>query len=359
MKNSLIVLDPRQQQSDPRIELEPETLALAKRNAFPLVAQQTRKKDGMGLAVGGAGALILGIATFAGLSGSREVAPAKAPAAAAPTAQTQPAAVALPPEALTPVTSAGGAPVVIPGQGPVLAGDPAVPPTLVPDMVVNRHGAPALVVDSSGPTATSPASAVGIGGDEAFGSSGSEVAKATRMKNPGQTVSQGTLIPAVLETAINSDLPGYVRAVVSSDIRSFDGSRVLVPRSSRLIGQYKSGVAGGQTRAYVMWTRLIRPDGVSVALASPAVDETGQTGLTGKVDSHFMKRFGSSLLLSVVGAASTVASGGAGLILSGGESAASVAASRDGQIPPTIRVRQGQPIRVFTAKDLDFSTVAG
>ena len=358
MKNSLIVLDPRQQQSDPRIELEPETLALAKRNSFPLVAQQTRKKDGMGLAVGGAGALILGIATFAGLSGSREVAPTRAPAAAS-TAQTQPGAVALPPEALTPVTSAGGAPVVIPGQGPVLAGDPAVPPTLVPDMVVNRHGAPALVVDSSGPAATSPAAAVGIGSDEVFGSSGSEVAKATRMKNPGQTVSQGTLIPAVLETAINSDLPGYVRAVVSSDVRSFDGSRILVPRSSRLIGQYKSGVAGGQTRAYVMWTRLIRPDGVSVALASPAVDETGQTGLTGKVDGHFMKRFGSSLLLSVVGAASTVASGGAGLILSGGESAASVAASRDGQIPPTIKVRQGQPIRVFTAKDLDFSTVAG
>jgi len=358
MKNSLVVLDPRHQHADPRIELEPETLALAKRNAFPLVAQQTRRKDGMGLAVGGAGALLLGIATFAGLSGSREVAPTK-PAAAVPTTQAQPGAVAIPPEAMTEVPAAGGAPVVIPGQGPVLAGDPAVPPTLVPDIVVNRHGAPALIVDSSGPAATSPASSVGIAGDDAFGTSGSEVAKATRMKNPGQTVSQGTLIPAVLETAINSDLPGYVRAVVSSDIRSFDGSRVLVPRSSRLIGQYKSGVAGGQTRAYVMWTRLIRPDGVSVALASPAVDESGQTGLTGKVDGHFMKRFGSSLLLSVVGAASTVASGGAGLILSGGESAASVAASRDGQIPPTIKVRQGQPIRVFTAKDLDFSTVAG
>jgi type IV secretion system protein VirB10 len=357
MNNSLIVLDPRHQQSDPRIELEPETLALAKRNAFPLVAQQTRRKDGMGLAVGGAGALLLGIATFAGLSGSREVAPSKP--TAVPTTQAQPGAVAIPPEAMTQVPAAGGAPVVIPGQGPVLAGDPAVPPTLVPDMVVNRHGAPALIVDSSGPEAISPASSVGIAGEDAFGSSGTQVAKATRMKNPGQTVSQGTLIPAVLETAINSDLPGYVRAVVSSDIRSFDGSRVLVPRSSRLIGQYKSGVAGGQTRAYVMWTRLIRPDGVSVALASPAVDETGQTGLTGKVDSHFMKRFGSSLLLSVVGAASTVASGGAGLILSGGESAASVAASRDGQIPPTIKVRQGQPIRVFTAKDLDFSTVAG
>ena len=358
MKNSLIVLDERQQ-SDPRIELEPETLALAKRNSFPLVAQQTRRKDGIGLVVGGAGALLLGVATFAGLSGSREVTPARPQPAAAPTGQGQPAGVALPPEAMTQVPATAGAPVAMPGQGPAFAGDPAVPPTLVPEMAVNRHGAPALIVDSSGPAATSPASPVGIVNDDAFGASNTEVAKATRMKNPGQTVSQGTLIPAVLETAINSDLPGYVRAVVSSDVRSFDGSRVLVPRSSRLIGQYKSGVAGGQTRAYVMWTRLIRPDGVSVAIASPAVDETGQTGLTGKVDSHFMKRFGSSLLLSIVGGASTLATGGAGLILSGGQSAASVAAQQNGQIPPTIRVRQGQPIRVFTAKDLDFSTVAG
>jgi type IV secretion system protein VirB10 len=358
MKNALMLLEERQQ-SDPRIELEPETLALAKRNAFPLVAQQSRKKDGMGLAVGAGGALMLGVAVFAGLSGSREVQPqAKQPTAVALSqAKPAPAGVAVPPEALTQVAP-GAAPVAAPGVPPIV-GEPAAGVNIAETAMLNRHGGPALVVDSSAPPAGAAASAPGVGGDVFSVSSGSDVAKATRMKNPGQTVSQGTLIPAVLETAINSDLPGFVRAVVSSDIRSFDGSRVLVPRSSRLIGQYKSGVAGGQTRAYVMWTRLIRPDGVSVALASPAVDETGQTGLTGKVDSHFMKRFGSALLLSVVGAASTVASGGAGLILSGGESAASVAASRDGQIPPTIKVRQGQPIRVFTAKDLDFSTVAG
>ena len=358
MKNSLILLE-KQQHSDPRIELEPETLALAKRNAFPLVAQRTSKKDGMGLAVGGAGALLLGVVTFAGLSGGREAVPAaKAPAVAPLPAQVKPGAMVLPPEAMTQVQP-GGAPITapMPGQAPVIGGEPAAVPQLIPDPVLNRHGAPALIVDAGG-----AAAAPGIGNPangDVFAPSGTETAKATRMKNPGQTVSQGTLIPAVLETAINSDLPGYVRAVVSSDIRSFDGSRVLVPRSSRLIGQYKSGVAGGQTRAYVMWTRLIRPDGVSVALASPAVDESGQTGLAGKVDSHFMKRFGSALLLSVVGTASTLASGGAGMILSGGESAASVAAQRDGQIPPTIKVRQGQPIRVFTARDLDFSTVAG
>ena len=70
MKNSLILLE-KQEQSDPRIELEPETLALAKRNSFPLVAQRTSKKDGMGLAMGAAGALMIGAVTFVGLSGGR------------------------------------------------------------------------------------------------------------------------------------------------------------------------------------------------------------------------------------------------------------------------------------------------
>lgn len=358
MNNSLVLLE-KQQHSDPRIELEPETLALAKRNAFPLVAQRTSKKDGMGMLVGVGGALILGVATFATMSGSRELQPAKPSAPAAALPQTaKPVGVVVPPDALTQVP--GVAPGVMPGQQPGITGVPPIgdAQVLPPAEAMNSHGTPALIVDTGGSSAGAPAVAAPLG-DEAFGSSGGEVAKATRMKNPGQTVSQGTLIPAVLETAINSDLPGYVRAVVSSDVRSFDGSRILVPRSSRLIGQYKSGVANGQTRAYVMWTRLIRPDGVSVALSSPAVDAIGQTGLTGTVDSHFMKRFGSSLLLSIVGTASTLGSGGSALIVSGGQSAASVAAQQNGAIPPTIKVRQGQPIRVFTAKDLDFSSVAG
>ncbi|WP_162302021.1 TrbI/VirB10 family protein, partial [Croceibacterium ferulae] len=113
--------------------------------------------------------------------------------------------------------------------------------------------------------------------------------------DPRTTVTQGTMIPAVLETAINTDVPGYVRAVVSQDVRSFDGMRILVPRSSRLIGQYQSGLQAGQRRAYVIWTRLIRPDGVSVALASPASAFDGSGGLPGRVDNHFFQRFGSSI----------------------------------------------------------------
>src|SRR5690606_13594308 len=116
-----------------------------------------------------------------------------------------------------------------------------------------------------------------------LGVSGSTTATAAASFDPATTITQGTLIPAVLETAINTDVPGYVRAIVSTDVRSFDGRRILVPRSSRLIGQYKSGLTAGQKRAYVIWTRLIRPDGVSVDLASPAIGFGGETGLPGKV----------------------------------------------------------------------------
>ena len=168
------------------------------------------------------------------------------------------------------------------------------------------------------------------------------------------------MIPAVLETAINTDVPGYVRAVVSQDVRSFDGKEVLIPRSSRLIGQYQSGVQQGQKRAYVIWTRLIRPDGASVNIASPAVAFDGTTGLAGDVDTHFFSRFGSAMLLSVIGGLGAIASGGASVVIGGaGQSAASTALQQDGQRSPTIRVAPGEPLRVYTARDLDFSQVTG
>ena len=174
---------------------------------------------------------------------------------------------------------------------------------------------------------------------------------------------QGAIIAGVLETAINSDLPGYVRAVVSRDVMGFDGRRVLIPSGSRLIGQYRSGLAAGQSRAFIVWTRLTRPDGVTVALGSPVTDPLGRAGLTGKVDSHFLKRFGSAILLSVV-------ESGLGLLQRGGndvvvrtaddaKSVAGIALQRDINIPPTVKVAQGTTIRIFTARDLDFSGTDG
>jgi type IV secretion system protein VirB10 len=354
-------------------------LVEASRVGYPMVAIAPSRKDGLGLAAGGAVALLLGAATFLGLSSGRDVQP-------------KPAA---PPVSDQAVSSGPAAPMPLAGDPAMLAGQPAEPAASLvfspsqepmqfasgpaqqqqlaaaaPSPLSQRLRSPTLLVDLSGPVVAAgaaPAAAAAerpaaAGGDEFAARadvSAGETAKATRLAQPAHTVIQGTLIPAVLETAINSDLPGYVRAVVSQDVRSFDGSRVLIPRSSRLIGQYRSGLAAGQTRTYVLWSRLIRPDGASVALASPATDEAGTTGLTGEVQSHFFKRFGSALLLSVVGAAGAMASGGASMLAAGGgASAASAATQQSGNIPPTVRVRQGQPIRVFTARDLDFSTVA-
>jgi type IV secretion system protein VirB10 len=190
-----------------------------------------------------------------------------------------------------------------------------------------------------------------------------EVASARRMAGLDRMIPQGSIIGAVMETALNSDLPGYARAVTQRDIYSFDGSAVLIPAGSRLIGQYKSGIAQGGSRVFVLWTRLIRADGVSIHLASPATDELGRGGLGGKVNRHFLQRFGGAILTSVltggISAASGALSRGSTIIVGSPGQATSLAtqATQNGEIPPTITTRQGAAVRVFVARDLDFSQV--
>jgi type IV secretory pathway VirB10-like protein len=186
-------------------------------------------------------------------------------------------------------------------------------------------------------------------------------ARAVTMRNLSSIAPQGTIIPGVLETAINSDLPGFTRAIVSRDVLSFDGRAVLIPRSSRLIGQYKSAVALGQSRAFIIWTRIIRPDGVSIQIGSPGTDELGRGGLDGEVNRHFFRRFSGSILLSVLNAGvASVGSTPSTQITIGSPGAATglVSSALQGDaIPPTIKVAQGEAINIFVARDLDFSGV--
>lgn len=182
-------------------------------------------------------------------------------------------------------------------------------------------------------------------------------------------IAEGSLIHAILEPATNSDLPGFVRAIVSEPNYSEDGSQILIPRGSRLIGQYKSGMLQGQSRIFLVWTRLITPNALSVQLGSPGVDGLGVAGMgADEVNRHFWERFGSASLLSIIGA------GVSTLGVSGGDQDNSVAAYRsavansfsqsadqtfqqEGKIPPTLTTYQGKPIIVFVAKDLNFSQV--
>ncbi|MEN9873307.1 MAG: hypothetical protein RL186_204 [Pseudomonadota bacterium] len=234
-----------------------------------------------------------------------------------------------------------------------------------------RLRSPALIVDLSN---TNPAAASGeaaaqaaaaaasaAGGDnDAFAArvSGADTASARAgpLRNPKFVVPQGAMISAVLETAINSDLPGFVRAIVSRDVSSFDGSRVLIPRGSRLVGQYKSEVALGQSRAFVVWTRLMRPDGVSVALGSPGTDTLGRAGLGGRVERHYWQRFGPSILTTAISAALSGSNRSNQLVIGTAQTTAGALSTGD-SIKPTVIVAQGTAIQVFVARDLDFSQI--
>ncbi|MCB2067159.1 MAG: TrbI/VirB10 family protein [Erythrobacter sp.] len=186
---------------------------------------------------------------------------------------------------------------------------------------------------------------------------------AARIANTAYTVTQGTIIPAVLETAFDSTRPGRVRALVQRDVRGFDGTRILVPRGSRLFGEYEAGINPGERRAMIRWTRLLRPDGVSIALDSPATDPLGRGGVAGDVNSRFFARLGDALLQTVLGVGVGVASSeaiGGGVILSLPTTAqTAMPTTTSSNNRPVLRIDHGTSVSVYVARDLDFSTVDG
>jgi type IV secretion system protein VirB10 len=201
-------------------------------------------------------------------------------------------------------------------------------------------------------------------------------AKARKIERIDALVPEGTLIPGILETAIVSDLPGQVRAIVSQDVYSFDGRRVLIPTGTRLIGGYQSEITRGQTRIFVVWSRMLRDDGVTVRLNSIGADSLGRSGLTGRVDKKFRERFGAAVLLSIVGAGASYLTGYGSQTASGDSDdaqraeelaretlaqtfsdMANQALGDSLRIPPTISVSQGERIFVFVRQDLDFSAL--
>lgn len=340
---------------DPRVLLGSAELEAANRQAIPKVAGADASLGGgaIGLAV----AIGLGLFTFAQMNAAR-VREREVPLEQPPPAQI---IVAAPAPAPTPIP-ARPEPVVY--SPPPENDEPVVRP--------ERLRAPALVIDI-GPSAEERAAAAaavaseGLTASEKFAlrASGGENEPATAVAPPdlSTTVLEGGIISGVLETALNSDLPGFVRAIVSEDVRSFDGRKVLVPRGSRLVGQYRSGLAIGESRAFVIWTRLILPDGGSISLCSPATDTLGRSGLGGKVDRHFLQRFGSAILLSVIGAGldAAVDDNGGQIVISSTTEAFSIAQTAlaaNVNIPPTIKVPQGAPIRIFVARDLRFPQYA-
>jgi type IV secretory pathway VirB10-like protein len=178
----------------------------------------------------------------------------------------------------------------------------------------------------------------------------------------------GSVIPAELVTAIDSELPGVIVGQVRSDVfDSRSGKYVLIPRGSRLIGGYENHILYGQSRVVVAWQRLIFPDTSSIDLyTQPGADNDGHAGLSGRVDNHTGRVVGALLLSSVLSAlsgaqatiSSTNPSNGSIVINSAGQQVAQAGSTwvqREASVPPTIHIPKGYPFVVVVDRDIAFS----
>lgn len=114
---------------------------------------------------------------------------------------------------------------------------------------------------------------------------------------------RGSVIPATLITGINSDLPGRITAQVSQNVfDSATGHRLLIPQGTELVGRYDSKVSFGQSRVLVVWTDMIFPNGSTLQIGGMAgTDAQGYSGFTDEVNNHYLKTFGSALLVALIG----------------------------------------------------------
>lgn len=219
------------------------------------------------------------------------------------------------------------------------------------------------------------------------GSAAVERVQGKQLGNLTRIIAQGRLIPATTESVINTALPAPVRAIVSRDVFGEAGTTPLIPKGSRLIGQYNTSLLGGQDRVYLVWTRVIRPDGINFELGgSPAVDQIGQAGLGGQVDTKFQQIFSRAIMSSIITIAVAIGSdevsGGDGQTSQTNSAFGGTTQSGDGattatvnalnrlgsttdsflqkylNLGPTILVDQGTKVNVFVNRDLIFPSDA-
>ena len=197
-----------------------------------------------------------------------------------------------------------------------------------------------------------------------------------RMAGQPLEIKTGAVIPAVMVTGINSDLPGNIIAQVSQNVwDTAKGRQLLIPQGSKLFGVYDSRVVYGQERVLVAWNRLIFPDGSAFTLgAMPGSDMAGYAGYTDEVDNHYLRIFGSAILMSLIsgGMAYTLDSmspnansNSMNAVPSMQQEMASALAAQLGQttmqllqknlnIKPTLEIRPGYQFNVIVTKDLVF-----
>lgn len=181
---------------------------------------------------------------------------------------------------------------------------------------------------------------------------------------------RGSVIPAMLITGINSDLPGRITAQVSQNV--FDtatGHRLLIPQGTKLFGRYDSRVSFGQSRVLVVWTDIIFPNGATLQIGGMAgTDAEGYGGFNDRVNNHYFKTFGSAILVALIGTGIDMAIPESSTLAT--QDTASDAArrnfaetfgrvaertiNRNLDIQPTLEIRPGYKFNVLVDQDIVF-----
>jgi type IV secretory pathway VirB10-like protein len=179
----------------------------------------------------------------------------------------------------------------------------------------------------------------------------------------------GWLIPALLISGMESQLPGYITAQVSQNVYdSPSGKSLLIPQGTRLFGEYASMISFGQSRIFVAWERLIFPNGNTMDIAAmPGVDGYGEAGFHDQTNNHFLTIFGSAILMSAISGATALSQ--PQQTFSNAPNLQSTLSAALGQqlgaattslleknlsVPPTLKIRQGYGFNVVVVKDLVF-----
>ena len=184
----------------------------------------------------------------------------------------------------------------------------------------------------------------------------------------GHELAAGSIIPAVLMTGINSDLPGVITAQVRQTVYdTFDESTQIIPQGSRLVGRYSSQVASGQERVLVAWDELILPNGNRLNLRGMSgADGVGQAGLNDKVDNHFFRTWSSAFVVSLLGVgvqlsqpqnssyntAPTAAQQSASAAADSLNQAGSKVLEKNLNLSPTLKIRPGYVFNVLLNKSI-------
>ena len=215
-------------------------------------------------------------------------------------------------------------------------------------------------------------------GEAAQKESGASIAQANAvryMHNRDKLLLQGTYLRCVLETKIVSEVKGFTSCIITEPVYSASGKYLLLPKGSKVMGQYGSSNPTGP-RMEVIWNRIITPEGVDVTLESPGVDNLGAAGHVGKFKSHWGSRLASALLISMISDAFKYAAteyGPQGQTVTTSSSTttnpyesetanalkqqAINQLERNNARPNTVTINQGTLINIYTAQDIDFSSV--